>query len=394
MKNLIKKYSVIAFLPLAGLLIGCKNENRKEPVSEVETEVVERMKKENFGTTPEGEQVELYTLRNRNGMEVEIMTYGGIIKSLTAPDKSGTYEDVVLGFDQLSQYTENNPYFGAIIGRYGNRISEGKFSLDGTQYTLATNDGANHLHGGERGFDKVVWEASDISEKDKASLKLKYVSKDGEEGYPGNLETFVTYTLNNDNSLEVTYEATTDKTTIVNLTQHSYFNLSGNFDQDILDHQIRINADTFLPVDPTLIPTGELREVAGTPFDFREAKSVGRDIDQDTQNDQLKRGLGYDHCWVLNGGSGQIFAASAYHPETGRLLEIYTDEPGIQFYSGNFLDGTLIQKGGEGTYAQRSGFCLETQHYPDSPNQEGFPSVVLKPGEKYSSSTTFKFLVK
>ena len=222
MKNLIKKYSVIAFLPLAGLLIGCKNENRKESISEVETEVVERMKKENFGTTPDGEQVELYTLRNRNGMEVEIMTYGGIIKSLTAPDKSGTYEDVVLGFDQLSQYTENNPYFGAIIGRYGNRIAEGKFSLDGTQYTLATNDGANHLHGGERGFDKVVWEASDISEKDKASLKLKYVSKDGEEGYPGNLETFVTYTLNDDNSLKVTYEATTDKTTIVNLTQHSY----------------------------------------------------------------------------------------------------------------------------------------------------------------------------
>lgn len=394
MKKIKRSCAGLLVLSLAFLNIQCKNEQKKEEQTE-EKEVAQAkstMEKQDFGTTPDGEQVELYTLKNANGMEVNIMTYGGIITSLKAPDKNDQYEDVVLGFDSLSQYTKKNPYFGAIIGRYGNRIAKGKFSLEGEEYVLKTNDGENHLHGGEKGFDKVVWSATPGA--DNKSLKLQYTSEDMEEGYPGNLETTVTYTLNDDNSLDVEYEATTDKTTIVNLTQHSYFNLSGNFQQTILDHELEINADEYLPIDPTFIPTGELKDVAGTPFDFREAKTIGKDLSAEDKNEQLRRGLGYDHCWVLNEqDSGMRFAASAYHPETGRMLEIYTDEPGIQFYSGNFLDGTLPAKGG-GTYAKRTGFCLETQHYPDSPNQEGFPSVVLKPGETYSTKTSFKFSVK
>lgn len=373
----------------------CKNDSSEKEASSVDKDIAGAtgITKEDFGVTPEGEKVDLYTLRNKEGMEVKIMSYGGIITSLTAPDKEGNYKDVVLGYDSLEQYTKSNPYFGALIGRYGNRIAEGKFSLDGTEYVLSKNDGENHLHGGNQGFDKVVWTATPGENTN--SLQLSYTSADMEEGYPGELKTVVTYTLNEDNSLDVEYSATTDKTTIVNLTQHSYFNLSADFDQTILDHILEINADQYLPVDGGLIPTGELKDVAGTPFDFREPKTIGKGLADEDSNEQLRRGLGYDHCWVLNEqDSGMRFAASAHHPETGRLLEIHTNEPGIQFYSGNFLDSTLPQKGGEGTYAKRTGFCLETQHYPDSPNQEGFPSVVLEPGEKYTSKTTFKFLVK
>jgi len=257
---------------------------------------------------------------------------------------------------------------------------------------LPKNDGENHLHGGVKGFDKVVWQAEEGDEDN--SLKLTYISEDMEQGYPGRLETVVVYKLNEDNSLDVSYEATTDKKTVVNLTQHAYFNLSANFDQKILDHLIEINADEFLPVNQTLIPTGELKEVAGTAFDFREPKLIGEDIVKDSEEEQLRLGKGYDHCWVLNDqGSGMRFAASAHHPASGRFMEVHTDEPGIQLYTGNFLDGTLPQSNG-GTYAHRTGFCLETQHYPNSPNEESFPSVVLEPGETYSSKTSFKFSVK
>ena len=302
-------------------------------------------------------------------------------------------KDVVLGYNSLAQYEKKTPYFGALIGRYGNRIAKGKFTLNGQEYTLAVNDGPNHLHGGLKGFDKRVWNVENTQvDSTSASLVLSYLSQDMEEGYPGNLTATVTYTLNNENSLEVHYQAITDKPTIVNLTQHSYFNLSGDFSKPILDEEIKINADKFVPIDPTFIPTGELRDVAGTPFDFRKAKPIGQDIN--AENEQLKRGLGYDHCWVLNDqGDGMRFAASAYDPGTGRLLQVYTDQPGIQLYTGNFLDGTLPSKQG-GTYAHRTGFCLETEHYPDSPNQKDFPSVVLNPGDQYNTKTTFKFSTK
>jgi len=347
--------------------------------------------KSNFGNMPDGQLVELYKLKNANGMEVEVMTYGGIITSLKVPDKTGKLEDIVLGYDTLQQYVESNPFFGALIGRYGNRIAKGKFSLNGTEYTLATNNGENHLHGGNKGFDKVVWSAQPLETDN--TLKLTYISQDMEEGYPGTLTTTVTYTLTDNNELKINYKATTNKPTIVNLTQHSYFNLSGDASKLISDHELLIDADTFLPVDEGLIPTGEFRNVENTPFDFRTAKFIGQDISAD--NLQLQLGQGYDHNWVLNHheDKGIRFAASAYHPESGRVLEIFTDEPGIQFYSGNVLDGEYHGKNGI-TYIDRTGFCLETQHYPDSPNQKTFPSVVLNPGEQYSSNTVFKFSIK
>nr|WP_249356558.1 aldose epimerase family protein [Maribacter sp. ACAM166] len=350
------------------------------------------IQKADYGTTSDNKCVEIYTLKNQKGMEVKIITYGGIITSLKAPDRNNGYDDIILGYDSLSQYISGSPYFGAIIGRYGNRIAKGKFSLDGTSYSLSTNDGQNHLHGGEKGLDKVVWDAA-IEQNDRtAALKLNYLSRNMEEGYPGNLNTTVTYSLSNDNTLDILYEATTDIKTVVNLTQHSYFNLSANFSNDILKHEVTIYADSFLPVDATLIPNGDLKNVTGTPFDFREAKAIGKEIEE--ANDQLEKGLGYDHCWVLNNqNEGVRLAASAYEPESGRMLEIFTDQPGIQFYSGNFLDNTLPTKQG-GTYAQRTGFCLETQHYPDSPNQASFPSTTLNPGEKYETRTSLRFTAK
>ena len=351
-----------------------------------------KINKEIFGKTKENTTIHKFILTNKNGMEVSVINFGGIITSLKSRDSKGNYEDVVLGFDNLSQYEDESPYFGAIIGRYGNRISEGKFTLDGKTYNLAVNNDINHLHGGLKGFDKVVWDAAQEVTDSSASLILKYISQDMEEGYPGNLQVKVTYTLDDNDELRVEYEAETDKKTIVNLTQHSYFNLSGDFSKNILDHEITINADSFLPVDSTLIPTGEVISVEGTPFDFRESKTVGEDISM--SNKQLSYGNGYDHCWVLNNQEiGLRHVASAYHPVSGRLLEVYSDQPGIQFYSGNFLDGTLTSKQ-DGNYGFRSGLCLETQHYPNSPNEKDFPSVTLNSGEKYMTQTVFRFTSK
>jgi len=393
MKKLNYLPGLIVLFGVALLSTRCKNQSEKQTeASEKIMESKASVEKSDYGVTPEGEKVALYKLLNANGMEVQVITYGGRITSWTAPDREGNYEDVVLGFGSLENYVKDNPFFGALIGRYGNRIANGKFSLDGTEYTLAANNGANHLHGGVKGFDKVVWKAEEVPGVKGAALKLTYVSKDMEEGYPGTLTATVVYTLTDDDALRVEYEAETDKKTIVNLTQHSYFNLSGDFGKTILDHEVMLHADGFLPVNEGLIPTGEVRKVEGTPFDFTKAKPVGEAIGQ--ANEQLKRGGGYDHCWVLNEqGKGMRTVATAYHPESGRLLEVVSDEPGIQFYTGNFLDGTLPAKSG-GTYAYRSGFCLETQHYPDTPNQKGFPSVVLEPGEKYRSETVFKFSSK
>ncbi|MBA4317838.1 MAG: galactose-1-epimerase [Flavobacterium sp.] len=390
LKRCIYGFSIMS---LAFVNIQCKG-NQKEENKENTTQKTDSVfiEKKEYGTTPAGQKVDVYTLKNQKGMEVNIMTYGGIITSLKVPNKAGVSEEVVIGFNNLEQYTKDNPYFGALIGRFGNRIAKGKFTLDGKEYKLAANNGENALHGGPEGFHRVIWTAEEAKAGESASLKLKYVSKDMEEGYPGNLTVFVTYTLNNDNSLDVLYEATTDKKTIVNLTQHSYFNLSSDFTKPILDHEITIDADKLVPVDANLIPTGELTDVTNTPFDFRKAKTVGKEIE--AKDDQIKKGLGYDHCWVLNKqDKGERFAASAYDPTSGRLLEVFTDQPGIQFYSGNFLDGTLPMRNG-GTYAHRTGFCLETQHYPDAPNQKDFPSTVLSPGENYKTKTSFKFSVK
>lgn len=349
--------------------------------------------KSEFGKTKDGSTVEQYTLKNANGVEVNIITYGGRITSLKVPNKDGKLENVVLGHDTMDGYLrDENPFFGALIGRFGNRIAKGKFTLNGNEYTLATNDGCNHLHGGVNGFDRVIWTAESMEGTENSSLKLTYLSKDVEEGYPGNLNVTVVYTLTKDATLEVSYKATTDKATVVNLTQHAYFNLTGDFSKTILDHDVAIAADTYLPVDETLIPTGEIRNVQNTPFDFTLAKQIAKEINAD--NEQLKRGQGYDHCWVLNGDKGTLsFAASAYDETSGRFMEIYSEEPAIQFYTGNFLDGTLPMPNG-GTYAHRTGFCLETQHYPDSPNQKKFPSTVLEPGETYITKTVFKFSIK
>lgn len=379
---------------IVALMVQCgKDKKEKSPSNDdiMNTNPVS-FSAQDFGMVDDSVAVDEYTLKNSNGMEVKIITYGGIITSLKVPNKDSIAEDVVLGFDSVEQYVKGSPYFGAIIGRYGNRIANGKFTIDDVEYSLALNDGQNHLHGGLKGFDKVVWKADIIEKEDAVSLVLTYLSKDMEEGYPGNLDCKVTYTLTADNVLDVFYEATTDKKTVVNLTQHSYFNLSGDFSKPILDQEVSINADAFLPVDATLIPTGKLREVEGTPFDFRAAKPIGQDIGAD--NEQIKRGGGFDHCWVLNDqDTGVRLVATAYHKESGRYLEVFSDEPAIQLYTGNFLDGTLPSKQG-GTYRHRSGFCLETQHYPDSPNQKSFPTVLLTPGEKYETRTSFKFTLK
>ena len=346
-----------------------------------------------FGKTKDGEVVYLYTLSNSKGMKVQITNYGGIVTSLYAPDREGDFEDVVLGYDNLKDYIKDSPYFGAIVGRYANRIAKGKFELHGEKFKLAVNNGPNHLHGGITGFDKVVWLAKPFKSSDEAGLELTYVSRDGEEGYPGNLTAIVTYTLTNDNELKVDYYAYTDAPTVVNLSQHSYFNLDGQGTGDILDHRMMINADHFTPVDETLIPTGELRPVKGTPFDFTEPAAIGARIDN--ENTQLEYGMGYDHNWALNRKDDESLslAAKVYEPDSGRVMEVLTTEPGLQFYSGNFLDGSLKGKDGR-VYKHRYAFCLETQHFPDSPNKSEFPSVVLKPGEKYTHTTVFRFSAK
>ncbi len=345
--------------------------------------------KESFGTTPDGEAVDIYTLTNANGLRARIMTYGAIIVSLEVPDRNGKLADVVLGFNTLDEYLKGHPYFGAVVGRYGNRIAGGTFTLDGTTYTLVKNNNENHLHGGTKGFDKVVWTAQELADGDVVSLEMSYLSTDMEEGYPGNLSLTVTYTLTNENELNVAYRATTDKATVLNVTQHSYFNLAGEGEGDILNHQVMLNADRFTPVDASLIPTGELRSVEGTPFDFRTPMAIGARINDD--NEQLRFGGGYDHNFVLNSNDGSLaLAARVHEPTTGRVMEVYTTQPGIQFYVGNFLDGTTIGKAGK-AYKHRYGFCLETQHFPDSPNKPDFPSVVLRPGKTYDEVTVFKF---
>jgi aldose 1-epimerase len=348
------------------------------------------IQKTDWGVLPDGRPATLYTLKNAAGMEVRISNYGGIITHWTAPDRTGKYADIALGYDSLSGYLAATPYFGAIIGRYGNRIAKGRFALEGKTYRLAVNNIGNHLHGGLKGFDKVLW-AAESMEKDGA-LKLSYSSPDGEEGYPGRLEVEVVYTLMQDNALKISYKATTDKTTVVNLTNHAYFNLSADPARDILSHELQLNAARFLPVDKTLIPTGELRPAAGTPFDFTSRQTIGARIE--TKNDeQLAFGGGYDHCWILNRAAGDAALASAgvlFDPSSGRRLEVLTTEPAIQFYSGNFLDASITGKGGV-VYRRRSGLCLETQHYPDSPNQPAFPTTVLKPGETYLTETVYRF---
>ncbi len=338
-----------------------------------------------FGKTPSGETVDLYTLKNAKGMEADISTYGGVVAALKVPDRAGALGDIVLGFDDFQGYLLPPPYFGALIGRYGNRIAHAQFTLDGVVYKLAKNDGDNSLHGGKRGFDKVIWTAKPNGQ----SLELTYLSKDGEEGYPGNLTATVVYTLTDNNELKIDYSATTDKNTVLNLTNHSYFNLAGEGQGDILGHQLTLNADRYTPVDKGLIPTGELRKVEGTPFDFRQAHAIGERIGAD--DEQIKLGGGYDHNFVLNrSGDGLSLAARVSEAKSGRVMEVFTTEPAIQFYTGNFLDGTIKGKGGK-VYGRRSGLCLETQHYPDSPNHPDFPSTELKAGEKYHTTTVFRF---
>ncbi len=330
------------------------------------------------------------TLTNKNGMMATITPYGGKIISLMVPDKNGHWGDVVLGYDSAEQYPNGNPYFGALIGRYGNRIAKGKFSLEGTDYQLKTNNGANALHGGPAGFHNVTWRLEKAETGNKA--ELYYISKDGEEGYPGNLKVKITYTLTDDNELMIEYEAATDKTTVVNLTHHSFFNLAGAGNGTILDHSLFINADKFTPVDDGLIPSGELKNVKGTPFDFTKPTKIGERID--VVDAQLKNGKGYDHNWVLlRKGEGLSLAATVSEPTSGRVMEVWTTEPGLQFYSGNFLNGNDIGKGGK-KYEFRTAFCLETQHFPDSPNHPDFPSTVLKPGQVYKHKTVYKFKVQ
>jgi len=342
-----------------------------------------------FGQTPDGEAVESFTLTNAHGIELRAISYGGIIVSLRVPDRDGRRDDVVLGHDDLAGYLAKPSFFGALVGRYGNRIAGGRFTLDGRTYTLATNNGPNHLHGGVRGFDKRVWKAQPFERPGTAGLVLTRTSPDGEEGYPGNLAVRVTYTLTDRDEVGFEYFATTDKPTVVNLTQHSYFNLAGDGKRDVLGHELMIDADRFTPVDKTLIPTGVLAAVAGTPFDFRKPAAIGARIGAD--DEQIRNGGGYDHNFVLNGrGEGRAPVIRVFEPTTGRTMDIATTEPGVQFYSGNFLDGSVTGKAGH-VYGKRYGFCLETQHFPDSPNHPGFPSTVLRPGQEYRSKTVLTF---
>jgi aldose 1-epimerase len=348
-----------------------------------------QVRKESFGKTGDGRPVDLYTLTNSKGMEVRAMTYGGIIVSIRVPDKNGKVGDVVLGHDNLDGYLVNPPYFGAIVGRYANRIGNATFTLDGVKYSLAKNDGQNSLHGGLVGFNKVLWEGQEVKNAKGVGVAFSYLSKDGSEGYPGNLKVQVSYTLTDENQLMVDYEATTDKATPLNLSQHSYFNLAGEGSGDILGHELMLNASSFTPVDKTLIPTGEIRAVKGTPLDFTTPTAVGARVDDSYE--QLAIGHGYDHNFVIDRkGNSLALAARVHEPTSGRVLEVYTTEPGVQFYSGNFLDGTIVGKQGH-VYKRRNGLCLETQHYPDSPNHPNFPSTIVKPGTTFHSQTIFKF---
>jgi aldose 1-epimerase len=338
--------------------------------------------------------ISLFQLKNRSGLSVSVTNYGAIITNIITPDLDGQLADIALGFNSLEEYVNSvdKPFFGAVVGRFGNRIASGKFSLDGADYQLANNDGGvNHLHGGKYGFDKVIWSAEPFTEEAASGVRLTYHAKDGEEGYPGHLHISVTYTLRDTNELVVDYHATTDQPTPLNPTQHSYFNLKGEGQGNVLDHVVQINAREFIPIDTSAIPSGEIRAVAGTPFDFTAPKPIGQDIRQDEE--QIKNGLGYDHCFVLDPTQKEgdlTKAAFVTEPTTGRTLEVLTTEPGVQFYSGNYLDGRLSGKSGQ-PYLHRGGFCLETEHFPDSPNQAHFPTTILRPGETFASRTVFRF---
>ncbi|MDW5376553.1 aldose epimerase family protein [Halomonas sp. HP20-15] len=382
---------------LPGLASAGDTAKQEGSGSTKQSAALEGVEKSSFGKLPDGRQVDAYRISNDNGIEMRVITYGGIIVSLRTPDVQGNMDDIVLGFDSLDKYLSDtyqqvNPYFGALIGRYGNRIAGGQFTLNGETHELATNDGDNHLHGGDKGFNQRLWQAEPFSNEQGAGVTLSYTSADGEEGYPGRLETRVTYTLTDDDALQIDYHATTTEATPVNLTQHSYFNLDGEGNESILDHLLMINAEAFTPIDESLIPTGEIRPVADTPFDFTELTAIGARIDKDNQ--QLKFAKGYDHNFVLKRESPQseelVLAARVWEPDSGRVLEVATSEPGIQFYSGNFLAGKLTGKSGQ-PYVHRSGFALETQHFPDSPNHPDFPSTILRPGETYQSQTVYRF---
>ena len=358
---------------------------------------LEAPKAEPFGKTRDGIAVDSYVLDNGKGVRMKVMTYGAIVVSLEVPDRQGRSGDVVLGYSTLAEFEKATPYFGAVVGRYGNRIAKGKFTLEGKEYTLALNAGEKgrecSLHGGIKGFDKVVWKGSGVKKPGAHGVRLEYLSRDGEEGYPGNLKSIVTYWLNEQNEWWVEYEATTDKATPLNLTQHAYFNLKGDGQGDILGHELQLAASKFTPMNEAMIPTGELRSVVGTPMDFTKPVAIGARIG--VEDEQLRIGKGYDHNFVLDGGvtAEPRRAAWVYEPTTGRTMEVLTTEPGVQFYCGNFLDGSLTGKTGA-RYEKRNGFCLETQHFPDSPNQPSFPSSILKPGKVFKSTTVFRFGVK
>lgn len=343
--------------------------------------------------TMQPEQIRQFTLQNKHGLSIQVINYGGIVTSIKTPDKNGQFADVTFGFADLELYKEEHPYFGAFIGRYGNRIAKGTFKIDEHTYTIPTNNGENTLHGGDIGFDKRFWAVKEFANATESGLLLTGRSDHMDQGYPGNLDVELSYSLNDDNEFHIAYRATTDQPTVVNLTNHAYFNLSGEGKGDILDHELTLHADRFTPVDKSLIPTGELRPVEGTPFDFRTPRKIGERIDM-TDNEQINFGGGYDHNYALNNTTGTLsLAAKVLDPESGRVLEVHTTEPGVQFYTGNFLDGTIIGKSSK-PYLKRSGFCLETQHFPNSPNQPDFPSTLLLPGEEYTSKTVYKFSVK
>ena len=377
MESVIRIFTIGLWSGIFLLIISCQmKENSQDTLSIVKSE---------FGQI-DGEKVYLFTLKNSLGTKMKVSNYGGIVTSLMTSDRNGNYKDIVLGFDSLSGYLDGHPYFGALIGRYGNRLDSGKFKLDGDEYQLATNNDPNHLHGGITGFDKVIWDAEELVQDGRVGLKLTYISRAGEEGYPGNLIVRVTYFLTDDNAWEIHYQAETDEKTVLNLTQHSYFNLGNT--QNILDHELLILGDYYLPVDETLIPTGSLESVHNSPFDFTSMHAIGDEID--AENDQLKIGGGYDHCWTFETDDQFKKVAELYDPETGRIMEVSTTEPGMQLYTGNFLDGSIIGKN-EQVYGKRYGLCLETQHFPDSPNQPEFPSTVLEPGQTFTSKTIYKF---
>jgi aldose 1-epimerase len=369
-------------------MVSCKKKEPGPAGSVVKEKVQMTITKEPFGQTQDGEEVDLYTLKNANGLVAKITNYGATLVSLEVPDKDGKLADITLGFDKLDGYLTRHPYFGSTVGRYANRIGGAKFVLDGVEYKLAANNGPNHLHGGIKGFDKAVWQAQEVKTEEAVGLQLTYLSMDGEEGYPGNLACNVTYTLGNSDELKIDYEAVAaGKATIVNLTNHTYWNLAGQGSGDILGHELMLNADAYTPVDEGLIPTGEIKKVAGSPMDFTKPMKIGSRIEQVEG--------GYDHNYVLNSTGAEVpgLCAKVYEPSSGRAMEIHTTEPGVQFYTGNFLDGSVTGKAGK-VYKKHYGFCLETQHFPDSPNKPDFPPVLLKAGDKYETTTVYKFYTK